>query len=106
MHGVATDSGKMILGEYIDRGKGANCNVIRTQPRRLVAIRVADRAAKERGEGLGKSIGCHVRFEAKSPEPDSSATLCVIGFLEATTVGAVGRSERPVVARQSYARRC
>ena len=56
---AATGSGKttqipqLILDDYIDRGEGAKCNVICTQPRRLAAISVADRVAKERGEPLG-----------------------------------------------------
>ena len=82
---AATGSGKttqipqMILDEYIDRGEGANCNIICTQPRRLAAISVADRVAKERGETLGKSIGYHVRFDAKLPLPDGSITFCTTG---------------------------
>ena len=82
---AATGSGKttqipqMILDEYIDRGEGAICNIICTQPRRLAAISVADRVAKERGETLGKSIGYHVRFDAKPPLPDGSITFCTTG---------------------------
>ena len=82
---AATGSGKttqipqMILDEYIDRGEGANCNIICTQPRRLAAISVADRVAKERGETLGKSVGYHVRFDAKLPLPDGSITFCTTG---------------------------
>ena len=82
---AATGSGKttqipqMILDHYIDRGEGANCNIICTQPRRLAAISVADRVAKERGETLGKSVGYHVRFDAKLPQPDGSITFCTTG---------------------------
>jgi small subunit ribosomal protein S24e len=82
---AATGSGKttqipqMILDEYIDRGEGANCNIICTQPRRLAAISVADRVAKERGEALGRSIGYHVRFDSKLPLPDGSVTFCTTG---------------------------
>ena len=82
---AATGSGKttqipqMILDDYIDRGEGARCNIICTQPRRLAAISVADRVAKERGETLGRSIGYHVRFDAKLPQPDGSITFCTTG---------------------------
>ncbi|KDR84993.1 hypothetical protein GALMADRAFT_233530 [Galerina marginata CBS 339.88] len=82
---AATGSGKttqipqMILDEYIDRGEGAKCNIICTQPRRLAAISVADRVAKERDENVGQSIGYHVRFESKLPEPDGSVTFCTTG---------------------------
>ncbi|KAF8168095.1 hypothetical protein B0H34DRAFT_646123 [Crassisporium funariophilum] len=82
---AATGSGKttqipqMILDEYIDRGEGAMCNVVCTQPRRLAAISVADRVAKERGETVGKSIGYHVRFDAKLPQQNGSVTFCTTG---------------------------
>ncbi|PPQ64273.1 hypothetical protein CVT24_008411 [Panaeolus cyanescens] len=82
---AATGSGKttqipqMILDEYIDRGEGGKCNIICTQPRRLAAISVADRVAKERGEALGQSIGYQVRFESNLPDPHGSITFCTTG---------------------------
>ncbi|KAI0275064.1 P-loop containing nucleoside triphosphate hydrolase protein [Gloeopeniophorella convolvens] len=84
---AATGSGKttqipqLILDDYIARGDGASCNIICTQPRRLAAISVADRVAKERGEVLGSgSIGYQVRFESKLPEPHGSVTFCTTGI--------------------------
>lgn len=82
---AATGSGKttqipqLILDDYIDRGEGATCNIICTQPRRLAATSVAHRVARERGEQVGKSIGYHVRFEAQLPEPNGSVTFCTTG---------------------------
>ncbi|KAJ7634307.1 P-loop containing nucleoside triphosphate hydrolase protein [Mycena polygramma] len=82
---AATGSGKttqipqLILDNYIDRGEGALCNVVCTQPRRLAALSVADRVAKERGETLGKSVGYQVRFEAKLPEEHGAITFCTTG---------------------------
>ncbi|KAF9526480.1 hypothetical protein CPB83DRAFT_770211 [Crepidotus variabilis] len=82
---AATGSGKttqipqMILDQYIDAGKGAECNIVCTQPRRLAAISVAHRVASERGEQIGMSVGYHVRFEAKLPEPRGSITFCTTG---------------------------
>ncbi|KAF9229282.1 P-loop containing nucleoside triphosphate hydrolase protein [Gyrodon lividus] len=85
---AATGSGKttqipqLILDDYIDRGEGAHCNIICTQPRRLAALSVADRVAKERGEVLGSgSIGYSVRFESKLPEEHGSITFCTVGVL-------------------------
>lgn len=84
---AATGSGKttqipqLILDDYIDRGEGAKCNIICTQPRRLAAISVAERVAKERGEITGKgSVGYQVRFEAKLPEDHGSITFCTTGI--------------------------
>ena len=85
---AATGSGKttqvpqLILDDYIDRGQGAHCNIICTQPRRLAALSVADRIAKERGELVGSgSVGYSVRFESKLPEEHGSITFCTIGVL-------------------------
>jgi small subunit ribosomal protein S24e len=84
---AATGSGKttqlpqLILDDWIERGKGARCNIVCTQPRRIAAISVADRVAKERGEALGKgSVGYQVRFDAKMPEPNGSITFCTTGI--------------------------
>jgi HrpA-like RNA helicase len=84
---AATGSGKttqlpqLILDEWIGRGQGAHCNIMCTQPRRIAAISVADRVAKERGETLGRgSIGYQVRFDAKLPEPNGSITFCTTGI--------------------------
>ncbi|KAJ7630939.1 hypothetical protein FB45DRAFT_916982 [Roridomyces roridus] len=82
---AATGSGKttqipqLILDSYIEAGQGASCNIVCTQPRRLAALSVADRVAKERGETLGKSVGYQVRFEAKLPEEHGAITFCTTG---------------------------
>ncbi|KAG7099212.1 hypothetical protein E1B28_001079 [Marasmius oreades] len=82
---AATGSGKttqvpqIILDSYIDRGEGARCNILCTQPRRLAALSVADRVAKERHEALGKSVGYEVRFEGKPPEEHGSLNFCTTG---------------------------
>ncbi|KAG0708857.1 P-loop containing nucleoside triphosphate hydrolase protein [Suillus ampliporus] len=85
---AATGSGKttqipqLLLDDHIDRGEGARCNLICTQPRRLAALSVADRVAKERGEVVGEgSIGYSIRFESKLPEEHGSVTFCTTGVL-------------------------
>jgi small subunit ribosomal protein S24e len=79
--GKTTQIPQLILDDYISRGDGASCNIICTQPRRLAAISVAERVAKERGEVVGRgSIGYQVRFEAKQPEPNGSITFCTTGI--------------------------
>jgi HrpA-like RNA helicase len=37
--------------------------IVCTQPRRLPAMAVAERVAKERGEKLGAVVGYHIRLE-------------------------------------------
>jgi small subunit ribosomal protein S24e len=79
--GKTTQIPQLILDDYISRGDGASCNIVCTQPRRLGAISVAERVAKERGETVGRgSIGYRVRFEAKPPEPNGSITFCTTGI--------------------------
>ena len=85
---AATGSGKttqvpqLILDMAIDRGDGACCNIVCTQPRRIAAISVAERVARERGEIVGSrgSIGYQVRFEAKLPDQYGSVTFCTTGI--------------------------
>ncbi|KAJ7038196.1 hypothetical protein C8F04DRAFT_1089877 [Mycena alexandri] len=98
---AATGSGKttqipqLILDSFIERGEGANCNVVCTQPRRLAAVSVADRVSKERGETLGKSVGYQVRFEAKMPEEHGNITFCTTGvFLKRLQSSLSGEKQR------------
>ncbi|KAH9950341.1 P-loop containing nucleoside triphosphate hydrolase protein [Amylocystis lapponica] len=85
---AATGSGKttqipqLILDEWIDKGEGAKCNVVCTQPRRIAAISVADRVAKERGETAGRtsSVGYQVRFESNLPDEHGTITYCTTGI--------------------------
>jgi ATP-dependent RNA helicase A len=58
-----------ILDNYVTSGKGANCSIVVTQPRRISAVSVADRVAAERCEDLGMSVGYSVRFESVLPRP-------------------------------------
>ena len=85
---AATGSGKttqvpqLILDSFIERDEGAKCNIICTQPRRLAAISVAQRVAKERGETVGRNntVGYQVRFESALPADNGSITFCTIGI--------------------------
>lgn len=85
---AATGSGKttqipqIILDDMIDRGEGARCNIVCTQPRRIAAISVADRVAKERSEtvGRGSCVGYQVRFEHNLPDEHGSVTFCTTGI--------------------------
>ncbi|GAA5942994.1 uncharacterized protein JCM15063_006271 [Sporobolomyces koalae] len=83
---AATGSGKttqipqLILDDAIADGKGAECNIVCTQPRRIAAISVAERVAKERGQVLGDQVGYQVRFEQKLPRKDGSIMFCTTGL--------------------------
>ena len=56
-------------------------SVVCTQPRRVAAIAVAERVARERGEQLGRSVGFQVRMEHKLPRPQGSILYCTAGIL-------------------------
>ncbi|PRQ70928.1 hypothetical protein AAT19DRAFT_10468 [Rhodotorula toruloides] len=83
---AATGSGKttqlpqLILDDAIMAKEGAKCNIVCTQPRRIAAISVAERVAKERGESIGDSVGYQVRFESKPPRKDGSILFCTTGL--------------------------
>lgn len=93
---AATGSGKttqvpqLILEDWINRGDGARCNVMCTQPRRLAAMSVAERIADERGQPLGRQVGYQVRFDAKRPEPNGSITFCTTGIFLKRMQSAIG----------------
>jgi HrpA-like RNA helicase len=95
---AATGSGKttqipqMLFDDYILRGEGAKCNIFCTQPRRIAAISVAQRVAKERGERVGETVGYQVRFEAKTPQPNGSITFCTTGVFLRRLQSALGDS--------------
>ena len=83
----ATGSGKttqvpqILLDEAIKENRGALCNIICTQPRRIAATSVARRVADERAETLQNSIGYHVRFDARLPQKGGNVTYCTTGIL-------------------------
>jgi HrpA-like RNA helicase len=83
----ATGSGKttqvpqLIMDDLIREGKGATCNIICTQPRRIAAVSVAQRVSVERNESLGKSVGYSVRFDQKPPEFGGSVHYVTTGIL-------------------------
>ncbi|KAF8308056.1 P-loop containing nucleoside triphosphate hydrolase protein [Clavulina sp. PMI_390] len=99
---AATGSGKttqipqIILDDWIQKGQGSKCNIICTQPRRIAAISVADRVAKERGQVVGprSEIGYQVRFDAKLPSMHGSVTFCTTGiFLKRMQTALLGGSQ-------------
>lgn len=93
---AATGSGKttqvpqLLFDDFINRGDGAKCNIICTQPRRLAAMSVAERIADERGQKIGKEVGYQVRFDNKLPESDGSITFCTTGIFLKRMQSALG----------------
>lgn len=54
--GKTTQIPQFILETEIEAIRGAACNIICTQPRRISAMSVSERVAAERGEKLGESV--------------------------------------------------
>jgi len=98
---AATGSGKttqvpqLLFDDYINRGEGAKCNIICTQPRRLAAMSVAERITDERGDRLGNEVGYQVRFDAKLPRPNGSITFCTTGIFLKRMQSALGAGAHP-----------
>lgn len=60
--GKTTQVPQYLLETEIENGRGATCNIVCTQPRRIAAMSVADRVAQERAEPppgkRGSRVGC------------------------------------------------
>ncbi|GJT89824.1 DExH-box ATP-dependent RNA helicase DExH5, mitochondrial isoform X1 [Tanacetum coccineum] len=61
--GKTTQIPQFILESEVNSLRGATCNIICTQPRRISAMSVSERIATERGEKLGETVGYKVRLE-------------------------------------------
>jgi len=54
--GKTTQIPQYVLESQIESGRGAFCNIICTQPRRISAMAVSERVSAERGEPLGETV--------------------------------------------------
>jgi hypothetical protein len=63
--GKTTQVPQFLLEDAIRRGKGGECSIVCTQPRRISAIGVAERVAVERGERCGDTVGYAIRLESR-----------------------------------------
>ncbi|SPP75832.1 dosage compensation regulator isoform X1 [Drosophila guanche] len=79
--GKTTQIAQYILDDYISSGQGGYANIYVTQPRRISAISVAERVARERCEELGDAVGYSVRFESTFPRPYGAILFCTVGVL-------------------------
>ncbi|GFU24646.1 ATP-dependent RNA helicase DHX30 [Nephila pilipes] len=79
--GKTTQVPQYILDHYIGKIKGTSCNIVVTQPRRISAITVAERVAKERNEQVGETVGYHVRLNKNLPKQKGAILYCTTGML-------------------------
>ncbi|CAO2821942.1 unnamed protein product [Amaranthus hypochondriacus] len=78
--GKTTQLPQFILESEIVAARGASCNIICTQPRRISAMSVSERVASERGEQLGESVGYKIRLEGMKGR-DTRLLFCTTGVL-------------------------
>ncbi|XP_022766947.1 DExH-box ATP-dependent RNA helicase DExH1 isoform X2 [Durio zibethinus] len=78
--GKTTQLPQFILEEEISSLRGADCNIICTQPRRISAISVAARISSERGESLGETVGYQIRLDSKC-SAQTRLLFCTTGVL-------------------------
>ncbi|KAL6077824.1 ATP-dependent RNA helicase [Balamuthia mandrillaris] len=78
--GKSTQIPQYVLDDMIQRGCGAGCNIICTQPRRISAVGLASRVAQERGENVGQTVGYQIRLESVRSQ-DTRLTFCTTGIL-------------------------
>ena len=82
--GKTTQVPQFVYDALIRTGKGADCNLICTQPRRVAAISVAQRVAQERLEPApgeeGAAVGYQVRLNA-AVNSDTQLLFCTTGIL-------------------------
>ncbi|KAL8505164.1 hypothetical protein ACS0TY_016392 [Phlomoides rotata] len=78
--GKTTQLPQFILEEEIASLRGASCNIICTQPRRISAISVAARISSERGEQIGETVGYQIRLESNR-SAQTRLLFCTTGVL-------------------------
>ncbi|XP_059795499.1 ATP-dependent RNA helicase DHX30 isoform X1 [Balaenoptera ricei] len=79
--GKTTRIPQLLLERYVTEGRGARCNVIITQPRRISAVSVAQRVSHELGPSLRRNVGFQVRLESKPPTRGGALLFCTVGIL-------------------------
>ncbi|QCD85833.1 ATP-dependent RNA helicase DHX36 [Vigna unguiculata] len=78
--GKTTQIPQYVLESQIESGRGAFCNIICTQPRRISAMAVSERVSAERGEPLGETVGFKVRLEGMKGK-NTHLLFCTSGIL-------------------------
>lgn len=78
--GKTTQVPQFVLDDMISRDSGAYANILVTQPRRISAIGVAERMAKERCEMIGQTVGYAIKLERRV-SGKTRLLLCTTGIL-------------------------
>lgn len=79
--GKSTMVPQFILDEALSQeGGGASCRILVTQPRRVAAVKLAERVSAERGERLGGTVGYCIGGDHHRAAR-TKLTYCTIGYL-------------------------
>jgi len=82
--GKTTQVPQFLLEDSLARGMGSTTRIVVTQPRRISAITVAERVARERGEECGEkcsTAGYQIRLESRLPRVFGSILYCTTGIV-------------------------
>lgn len=79
--GKSTQIPQIILDDAIAAGRGAFCNIVCTQPRRVAAVSLAVRVCNERGEEPGDVVGYRISGEGKESLFGGSITFTTAEML-------------------------
>ena len=77
--GKSTMVPQFILDETSEKSSSQSCNIIVTQPRRVAAVKLAERVAAERREKVGKTVGYCVSGSYHRA-PETKLTYCTVGY--------------------------
>ncbi|KFD65617.1 hypothetical protein M514_07620 [Trichuris suis] len=77
--GKTTQIPQFIFDDYVTQLRGAECNIVVTQPRRISAVSMASRLAFERAEELGETVGYNVRLSRCLPTLPGSIVFMTPG---------------------------
>ena len=78
--GKSTKIPQFILDQYLESTPSQPCKILVTQPRRVAAMKLAERVACERKEAIGMTVGFCIRGESHR-SADTAITYCTIGYL-------------------------
>lgn len=95
--GKSTKVPQFILDESLAQGQAAGvCRILVTQPRRVAAMKLAERVALERGERLGTTVGYCVGGDHHRAA-QTVLTYCTIGYLLQVIVSQIVSVAKPEV---------
>lgn len=78
--GKSTKVPQFILDQSLESTPSLPCKILVTQPRRVAAMKLAERVASERNELVGMTVGFCIRGESHR-SADTAITYCTIGYL-------------------------